>query len=51
MGQRRFGGTSFQPRKLLENAATPTRRVHALLACDSFLRYFLFIADWLKTQR
>ncbi len=30
--QRRFAGTSFEPRKLLENAATPTRRVHAVLA-------------------
>jgi len=25
--QRRFDGTHFKPRKLLENAATPTRRV------------------------
>jgi len=30
--QRRFDGTSFKPRKLLENAATPTSRVHAVLA-------------------
>jgi hypothetical protein len=29
--QRHFDGTNFKPRKLLENAATPTRRVHALL--------------------
>ncbi len=29
--QRRFDGTSFKPRKLPENAATPTRRVHAVL--------------------
>jgi len=29
--QRRFAGTNFKPRKLLENAATPTRRVHAVL--------------------
>jgi hypothetical protein len=26
-----FAGTDFKPRKLLENAATPTRRVHAVL--------------------
>ncbi len=29
--QRRFDGTSFEPRKLPENAASPTSRVHALL--------------------
>ncbi len=29
--ERRFVGTSLQPRKLLKNAATPTRRVHAVL--------------------
>ncbi len=29
--QRHFAGTSFQPRELPENAATPTRRVHAVL--------------------
>jgi hypothetical protein len=29
---RHFTGTHFKPRKLPENAATPTRRVHALLA-------------------
>ncbi|RCK72727.1 MAG: hypothetical protein ANABAC_1261 [Anaerolineae bacterium] len=26
-----FTGTSLKPRKLLENAQTPTRRVHAVL--------------------
>ncbi len=31
--QRRFAGTSFEPKKLPENAATPTRRVHAVLGC------------------
>ncbi len=33
----RFAGTNFKPHKLLENAQTPTRRVHALLgaATDS----------------
>ncbi len=29
--QRCFIGTSFEPRKLPENAQTPTRRVHAVL--------------------
>lgn len=28
---RHFGGTSFESRKLLENAATPASRVHAVL--------------------
>jgi len=28
---RRFAGTSFKPRKLPENAPTPTSRVHAVL--------------------
>ena len=28
---RRFDGTNFEPRKLLENAQTPTSRVHAVL--------------------
>jgi hypothetical protein len=31
---RRFDGTRSKPRKLLENAATPTRRVHAVLGGD-----------------
>jgi hypothetical protein len=29
--QRHFDGTDFKPRKLPENAQTPTSRVHALL--------------------
>lgn len=29
--QRHFDGTGLKPRKLPENAATPTRRVHAVL--------------------
>ena len=33
MRQRHFAGTNFKPCKLLENAATPTRRVHAVLGC------------------
>src|SRR5688572_27243666 len=31
MRQRRFDGTNFKPRKRLENAQTPTSRVHAML--------------------
>jgi len=31
MRQRRFDGINFKPRKLLENAQTPTSRVHAVL--------------------
>jgi len=34
--QSQFDGTSFGPHKLLENAATPTRRVHAVLGGISF---------------
>ena len=30
--QRHFDGTNLKPRKLLENAQTPTSRVHAVLA-------------------
>jgi hypothetical protein len=29
--QRRFAGTKLEPRKMLKNAATPTRRVYAVL--------------------
>ena len=29
--QRHFDGTNFEPRKMLQNAATPTSRVHAVL--------------------
>src|SRR5512138_2709494 len=35
--ERRFAGTSFKPRNLPENAATPTRRVHAVLGGFPFL--------------
>ena len=38
--QRHFGGTSFKPHKLPENAQTPTRRVHAVLAHDRLRRLF-----------
>jgi len=30
--ERRFDGTNLKPRKLPENAPTPTSRVHAVLA-------------------
>ncbi len=33
--QRRFDGASLEPHKLPENAATPTRRVHAVLGGDN----------------
>ncbi len=42
MRQRHFAGTNFKPRNLLENAQTPTRRVHAGLACRFYLAYYLF---------
>ena len=29
--ERHFAGANFKPRELLENAQTPTRRVHAVL--------------------
>jgi hypothetical protein len=31
--QRPFAGTNLKPRKVLENAQTPTSRVHAVLGC------------------
>ena len=40
--ERYFAGTDLQPHKLPENAATPTRRVHAVLGgIESLLQYFL----------
>src|SRR6266542_4898702 len=36
--QRRFAGTHSKPHKTLENAQTPTSRVHAVLGCDCGLR-------------
>ncbi len=33
---RHFAGTNLEPSILLENAATPTRRVHAVLAGSSY---------------
>ncbi len=33
--QRRFDGTSLKPRRLPENAQSPTRRVHAVLGSES----------------
>ena len=40
--ERCFAGTSLEPRKLPENAQTPTRRVHAVLG-DIFE---LMTLDW-----
>jgi hypothetical protein len=34
--QRHFAGINFKPRNLPENAASPTRRVHAVLGGISF---------------
>jgi len=36
MRQRHFTGTNFKPHKVLENAETPTSRVHAVLGASSF---------------
>ncbi len=36
--QRHFAETNFEPRKQPENAATPTRRVHAVLGRLSEIR-------------
>src|SRR6266545_3372888 len=38
--QRHFDGTGFQPRKLPENAASPTSRVHAVLGAFYTIRVF-----------
>jgi hypothetical protein len=38
--QRHFTGINFKPRKLLENAQTPTRRVHAVLGGIVFILIF-----------
>ena len=40
--QRHFNGISFKPRKTLENAQSPTSRVHAVLAGVS-LRMGLYV--------
>jgi hypothetical protein len=37
--QRHFDGTNSKPRKLLENAQTPTSRVHAVLGAFGIGRY------------
>ena len=41
MGQRHFEGTNSKPGKLLENAQTPTSRVHAVLGAAIFLMILL----------
>jgi hypothetical protein len=35
--ERRFVGISFKPKKLPENAQTPTSRVHAVLGAFEFI--------------
>ena len=47
-GQRYFAGTSSKPHKLLENAQTPTSRVHAVLGSDQLL---LFCASSLSERK
>jgi hypothetical protein len=44
MRQRHFAGTNLKPRKVPENAATPTRRVHAVLGS-------LYVAEALPEKR
>jgi hypothetical protein len=46
--QRHFAGTNFEPRELPENAATPTRRVHAVLGVFT-LRKTPFLKSELPT--
>ena len=38
--QRHFDGANFKPRKLLKNAQTPTRRVHAVLGASMLEDFF-----------
>ncbi len=54
MRQRRFDGTGFEPKKLLENAQTPTTiapalfaggRVHAVLGC-----FIIYKAHFIETK-
>ncbi len=45
--QRRFDGTSLEPKKLPENAATPTRRVHAVLGASCRTRYLYLLSRFL----
>ena len=40
--ERHFDGTSFKPRKLPENAPTPTSRVHALLGGNVLVRNLFY---------
>ncbi len=48
--ERHFAGTNLKPHKPLENAATPTRRVHAVLGCfDFFATDTFFIHDSKRT--
>ena len=47
--QRRFAGTNLKPRKRLENAASPTRRVHAVLAAVITIAVLVFMISLLCT--
>jgi hypothetical protein len=40
--QRHFDGTNSKPHKQLENATTPTRRMHALFGVFDFARLYMF---------
>ena len=42
--QRHFDGTNFKPRKLPENAQTPTSRVHAVLARCLPWQFFPYVS-------
>jgi len=45
MRQCHFDGTSLEPQKLPENAQTPTRRVHAVLASRLLYTSLLLLPD------
>jgi len=47
--QRHFAGTSLKPRKVLENAQSPTCRVHAVLA--AFIIRFIQLVLMLKPSQ
>jgi hypothetical protein len=54
--ERHFAGTNLKPRKVLENAQTPRRRVHALLGSfdasqiDFFAVCLIFVDILVETQ-
>jgi hypothetical protein len=45
--RRHFNGTRFKPHKLSENAATPTRRVHAVLGAFDPHKTRTLLSDFL----